>query len=215
MVLGATGEVSADFVVFTDRTAWESAAGGSPDITDDYNDLTADVYLSTNPDRGAYTPSSNYATGSRLDDYPSSIYAENNVDGTDFLLAFIRDDDFYEYITFTFDSPVISWGADIDPGAYTSRQIDFNTNGGDTGYYTTPSADNAEFRGFVATNPFTSVDFSVASGFTAQGLDNFGAHSIPEPTTLCLLASGALILGIGRLSRFVGRARIPKTGNRG
>lgn len=193
-MLAVTSEVSAGILVFADRSAWDAAAGGPPDITDDYNDITTDVYLSTSPDRGAYTLWSNYATGSRLDTYPPSVYAECNVDGTDFLLAFIRNDGLTEHITFTFDSPVISWGADVGPGGYNSRRIDFTTNAGDSGYYTTPpSGYDAEFRGFVVTNPFTSVDFTVSSGFTAQGWDNFGAH-IPEPATLSLLALGGLAL---------------------
>ncbi|MEI8078748.1 MAG: PEP-CTERM sorting domain-containing protein [bacterium] len=124
--------------------------------------------------------------------YPPSIYAECNVDGTDFLLAFLRNDGFNEYITFAFDSPVTSWGADVGPGGYNSRRIDFTTNGGDGGYYITPASGyDDEFRGFVASNPFTLVTFTVSSGFTAQGWDNFGAHSIPEPTTVALLCLGA------------------------
>lgn len=198
ILLAVVSAAKAGVVVFTDRSAWEAAVGRPPEISDDYDDITADVYLNTSPDRGSYVPWSSYATGSRLDTYPPSVYAECNVDGTDFLLAFIRNDSFPEHVVFTFDRPVISWGVDLNPGDYNSKQIDFTTDAGDSGFYNTPSvARQTEFRGFVTTAPFTSVDFTVTSGFTAQGWDNFAAHLIPEPAAVSLLA----LSGLGLLLR--------------
>lgn len=52
-----TPVAQATLTTFTDRTTWETAAGGAPSYTLDFDSYGADVLLSTSPDVGPFSMS--------------------------------------------------------------------------------------------------------------------------------------------------------------
>jgi len=179
---------------YTDRASWEAAAGGAPSVLDDFNDISQEaIYTWNTPvDRGPYTllstPGYSYLEGpttydANYDvDSPPSPYFKAQLDAT-----------VPTEVVFTFDNPMTSWGADVNPhpasvGDVVQVVLDSFTYGN---AYTLPATDVTAFRGIISTTPFTTIKLRAQNTYAYHGVDNLGAH-IPEPATLSLLALGGL-----------------------
>ncbi len=187
----------AALIIYTTRSAWESAAGGPPVIFDNFNDITVDLDLDTpGVTRGSVTYSTPSGGGSILDGGPP-FNSNVIVDGTAHLWAQLAVAQPSYTLTFSFSTPVTSWGADVNPAPATpGRSVSVATNGGDSGSFILPSDDNTEFRGFRTTDPFTSVTFSAATDPAGHGIDNVGAHPVPEPRSFAIAGLWALVGGL-------------------
>ena len=118
------GGADAGVTLYSDRNAWEAAAGGSPDLVETFNGLTSDVDLVDNSVDVAggrlRIAGASFQVGSLGIDAPPLGLTAIDVNGTALLAA--RLDFLYSTaLTFTFAAPVISWGGDINP--------DFNDRG--------------------------------------------------------------------------------------
>lgn len=190
--------VQAAFIVYTTRTAWESAAGGPPAIFDDFNNLAVDLDLDTpGVTRGSVTYSTPLNGWPKLDVAPFDDW-RSDVNGTPFLAALLHSDPPHK-LTINFAVPVTSWGADVNPNWNDlSDYIWVDTNGADDGSYQLPLADLTEFRGFITNSPFTSMTLSIGYRYGYHGIDNMGAHPVlvPEPCSFANAGLWALVGGL-------------------
>ena len=197
-----SSSASASLTIYSDRSAWEAAAGGLPAIFQDFNSISADILVPPAFDLGAFSLDDE-GSGSRIDASPFFDATDTPspddyvVDGTTYFLASTEDADAPEGVIVQFDQPVISWGVDQNPHPLDVGDFfNFRTDTGETGIWTLQATDTTHFRGFVASMPFTSVIFAFGTGsrgiYVEAGWDNVGAHvaSIPEPTALLLLCLG-------------------------
>ena len=184
---------NADLVTYTDRTMWETAAGGSPSINVNFDSYGTDTALPE--DVGPFTIEVfGGSGGSRIDAPPLEL----DVNGTTNLRMFFNADT-DQGVTLTFDTLVFSWGADVRfdvPGGVT-------VTAGHDMMVTLPqtATQAAEFRGFVSDTPFTDLTFKaffqITTGTFQAGVDNVSAHAIPEPPSFlfAMLAGSCCWLG--------------------
>lgn len=171
--------------VYSDRSTWETAAGGSSDILEDFNTVSTDTALPVSLD--SISLSITGGTRSTIDASPyiapsDGIADDYLVNGTTYFLATTtRDSRTDEKITIIFNRPFISWGVDLNPHSGDLNDgVNFTTNSGESGTYYLPASDTTEFRGFVTQTPFTSITFSFNSNsvgnYAEAGWDNLSAH---------------------------------------
>jgi hypothetical protein len=179
--------------VFTDRTAWETSAGGLPTIKVDFNSFADDTDLPVDLD--PLFVSASQATS--FIDAPALLI---DVNGTsNFFMQFNEVD---QAVFLVFDSPIFSFGADIRPAtADVGESFTITADIGDIGTFTLP-VDEPVFRGFISDEPFTVVLFQLEplfTGSTAMAVDNVSAHTtlaqVPELSTI--LAWGVVIAFAG------------------
>ncbi len=183
---------------FADRTAWETAAGGPPSIVDNFNDLTVDLELdSPGVTRGAITYSTPQYGQLFLNAHPGAAASVLTVvDGTEYLAAWLVNNP-ANILTISFSSPVTSWGADINPhSSDVGKSILVSTDRGESYVMYLPSTDKTEFRGFTTTEPFTYVTFDTDASFAYHGMDNVGAHAVPEPSSFAITGVLAFLGGV-------------------
>ena len=210
IVAGATlaaQAADAAVVTFTNRAAWEAAAGGLPSINETFNSFVNDTGVPV--DVGPFTISS--TEPETFIDAPP-VDTNTNVNGTSFVFTRLDVIGGDELVTFTFDSPVFSWGADLRPFPGDAGET-FNValSNGATTTLTLPATSTAAFRGFISDTSFTSVTFSTTAalsldGFTDFGADNVSAHTslvaaVPEPTSLTMFGLGAMGCAAAALRR--------------
>jgi len=184
-VLALASVAPAAVVEYTSRTAWETAAGGAPTLTDNYNDIASDVTVGSNViGRDGYS-----LTGAMWLDAAPFLYigGDMTIDGTSDVLK-------VDALLLTFANPTMTFGADwMVGGGSQNWTLNYTTNGGDSGSFQMPwDSHSAEFNGIIATNEFTTVQFSAVSFWGA--MDNLAAHPIPEPATMSLLALGGMAI---------------------
>lgn len=198
----------ASIATFTDRTAWQTAAGGAPGINVNFEGFVmADTPVGAGFDIGPFSITGTLPEDAYLDVPPLTA----NVNGTTDLLVALSP---VESVTFTFDAPVFSFGADVRPvvldiGGFIASDVGetFNVtaNNGMSTTLTLPVTDVTGFRGFISDTAFTAVTFSTTAalsvdGTTFFGLDNVAAHAaaadgaVPEATTL---AVWSVLTGLG------------------
>ena len=191
-----TVDAQSAFVLYTDRAQWQSAPGGAPDFFEDFNAFTATTTVLPQVVAGGGLTVSRQNGSSYIDappydalsQTPTSPYLRTQLStpGTDRLM-------------FTFASPVISWGTDMNPRASDlGRTLNVSLDGSFAGTYSLPSVGAVEFRGLIAAAPFKTLSIETAGGFAHQGIDNLAAHlpaQAPAPATLALIAAGLLGLG--------------------
>jgi hypothetical protein len=203
MVASIPSLAFSEITSFTDRASWEAAAGGAPSVFDDFNDITQEVVITWNApvDRGPYTLSSS-PTGYSYLEGPSSYDPNYDLQSppTPYFKAQLDDSPSTE-VRFTFDTPVTSWGADVNPhpngvGDVVQAVLDSVPH---ANAYTLPGSDVTAFRGIVSTTPFTTLTLRAQYASAFHGVDNIGAHPIPEPSTFVLTILG--LLGLAWYSR--------------
>ncbi len=182
LALLAAGTLKAAVVQYSNRTDWQTAAGGGAgDITDDFNagTLTRSAFTLTQDVTGsiAFFPNAN---------------SVNAIDGTGYLRLLLNDP--ADFVTFTFNSPITALGYEVNPHSATVGVVfSFAVNGTAAGSYSLPATDITEFRGFVSDTPFTTFTLTTAATDSRQGIDNVEAFtSVPEP--VAATAVGALVL---------------------
>ena len=207
MAIGAVallncGAAWSSVVAYTTKSSFDAAAGTTAIQT--FNSFTADTFFAPTPVvLPGFTLSATSVSinnGNKIDVPPFEFPA--SIDGSTAVFGFVGSG---ITVTFTFTTPILSFGAGFD---------DLNTPGTTTisaaGQTLTPPmtvSGQMTFYGFVSTTPFTTVTF--ANNATTDGfyMDNlqFGlapVAAVPEPEETLLIAAGFLAaLSFGRRRR--------------
>jgi len=199
------GPANASVTTFTDSAAYFAVAG--PQTLQDFN-----------------SPISNTATSIRYPDLLVSCSGTAFCDSTFFGTRSSPSIDGLSVfntgpapITFTFDSPITSFGVYIAglgtnlPGSATLSVTD--SNGFSANLFvnyvgTTTSFDTPVFAGLISTDRFTSVTFVDSEIGDGIFFDNLSyGHAVPEPSTLILVLTGLGGLGLlGWFKKSLGKA---------
>jgi hypothetical protein len=180
-------------IQYTDVTAFNFAAGVT---TLETFDAFLDGNLAPSTDLGAFTVSTN-STASI-----TTLPFGNDVNGTRYLQADIFAGIGPGTITFTFDAPIMAFGANFASLNNGSPRT-FATVGG-TDFNPLPNAPS--FLGFVSSTGFTTVTFT--NPFGGGDNDSFGVDNlrfggvVPEPATWAMM-----IIGFGAAGSVIRRRR--------
>ena len=217
----AVTSIPAAVVMYSDRSAWRSAAGGVGDIVDNLNTGT---YNSSILGRGSYAITSN----------DLALFPNNNpvttIDGSGYFhfflsadrphyfdrdlgeLVYTSNDYISGFATFTFDNAIYAFGFDLNPYSFdVGEVVSVALNGVSASSYSLPATDVTGFRGFVSDTAFTTATMSItgATSYTSaeHGMDNIEAFTAaaPEPSRALLLFLGGAALN-RRRRRCVARA---------
>ena len=192
-------------MIFTDRTAFNTAAGATTLV--DFNSFTTEVNFRTTPlDVGPFSiAGSGPGQGSRNRiDIPPAQFPSFDIDGTNLVNMFVGSQSSVEI---TFDAPVFAFGADfsrLNDGAVRT-QI---SGAGES--FVPPVDGGIRFFGFTSDTAFSNVRFENATGTTNSdgfSLDNVSFASaavgaVPEPTTWAMM-----IIGFGAIGGAMRRRR--------
>lgn len=197
---------NASLLVFTDRIAWQAAAGGSGDLFQDFNSYTSDViYSSSNPvTAGFLTLSVTSAVSDaswRIDAMPAEFASIPDVNGSTFATTLGTPQGWNTLLSFT---SATVFGFDYAGASYSTANGTLTTSRGDSVTLATSGNSARSFIGLLYNEgeTFSSLTWS-SSGQFAAGMDNVEAfssqsHQVPVPATMLLLGSGiAGLAGIG------------------
>ena len=186
--IGVVIQTQAALVVYTSEGAFDTAAleVGTQDFTEDLN--------SGSKSGSTITLTDVTISGDAISAFPSGNNT-TKADGTGYLRFTVNEN---RPVTFTFSTPVIAFGFDINPRSQGVNDV-FNVDtsaGGASASFSMPSSDITEFRGFVSDSAFTTFTLSDAGSATdIYGIDNLVAYSVvPEPSTYAAI-SGLVCLG--------------------
>ena len=189
--LGTVGvaQSQAAVVNYTDRSAWTTASGsGVPAISDTFSSGTFA--------RTGYniTGTSGVLGSFPLDPANIPQGPETDVNGTTYFKSFIDNSGGQRQVTFTFSSPIMSLGYDVNPqSSNLGVQIDFLLDGSVTGSFNLPASDVTGFRGFTSSTSFTTFRMTTPTGAAWHGIDNLQAFTtIPEPSETVAIGAVAL-----------------------
>ena len=182
--------------IYTDRTAWRSAAGGSQLFYVDFNSYTTDVAATGPLDVGPFTLTPNGSWYMPLIDSPQGGFGNRSVGGTSGVTMQALSG---VSLLVSFDNAVGSFGFDLADGFGGGRMARITTSTGDFHDFVAHSG-TVGFIGLVSSSAFSSVSFSSTSNVRPQ-IDNFEANAVPEPSALSLLAVGLGSLALVRRRR--------------
>lgn len=178
-----SSNADAGFLVFTDRTSWESAVGGGI-TTDPFDNPIADSNQIT-LDSGIVSTYVNL-TGPR-----NRVTTDGQFEG------FVNQTGQID-LEWAFPIPIVGFGGDFValnvPNGLTVVG-DFDGTGVQTISIAQTIGSGSGFFGLVSTSHFDTIRFSSNDGSgTSSGelylVDNFSFSAVPEPTSLALLGMG-------------------------
>ncbi|MGE0861344.1 MAG: hypothetical protein AB7I01_14085 [Gammaproteobacteria bacterium] len=196
----ATLPTLAALTVFTDRVAWQVAAGGGGDLFEDFAAFAVDTpYGAAGTQAGFLTLSVvNGAADDfwRIDVPPAHLASVPGVDGSTYAVTFGIDDGVFGDTLLTF-APVRALGFDYAGAGFSTVDGVLSTNLGDSTVIARLPLGTTAFVGLLydAGETFTSLEWeagpfsgNVFSGF-GMGIDNVEAFSaVPLPATAWFLA---------------------------
>jgi hypothetical protein len=192
ILFAVAGTASAQFTTFTNRAAWEAAAGGSVVVEGFEGNATGSLVHAVNHDLGAviFRIDLITATSSGASITSSAI--------TGVRALSMNADDGMRALTMTFDGVplVTAYGFDFS-GANTGGDAVLIIDGTRFGF-TNGGTVGAGFFGVVSTGSFASVQFGDENPGTLPTeiftLDNASFVAVPEPGTMIALGLGAALL---------------------
>ena len=214
---------SAEFAVFTDRAAWQAAAG-TPTATEDFEGFTADAlfYPDSVPANGFSIVATDTLPpffGNKVEALPFAppFGSRNSPNGTNYLWgALINDpdnigDSSEVNVILTFTGATTAFGADLRGANDTFIDV-YDAGNGLLGTIT-PTGPATQFYGFALTGGeradrvvFRTVPTDADGVITVNGfgLDNAQSVSTPVPSGLLLTVLGLPALGLSRRPRRAG-----------
>lgn len=197
---GASQVQSATLTVYTDRSAWEAAVGGSFSLQNFNTFTTPSSYESSPVSLGGFSVSVAGETFGSVWHNVGPSSSGNDVNGSPQINAATGSTG---GTTLAFDSAISAFGADWN-GISDNRVTSINVNGVDVAI----PALLGGFWGFVSDTPFASTLLSLTSGpADGFGIDNVvyagQSTAVPEPGTLAIMALGLVGLGVTRRRRRV------------
>ena len=181
--------------LYTDRSTWETAAGGGTgDLLDNF---TTGTLSGTNIFRAGYSIS-----GPVLVAFPNAN-VQTTIDGSGYFRAILQSST-TNFFTFSFTNAILALGYDLNPQfSNLGASVDFMTNGIFAGTYNLPATDVNGFFGLVSTDPFTTFEITPNNDTAWHGIDNLEAYhaTIPEPSPLALGAIGAVVACVSKRRR--------------
>lgn len=184
--------------IYTDRTAWRNAAGGSQLFYVDFNSYTTDVAATGPLNVGPFTLTPSGSWDMPLIETAQGGYGNTLVGGTSGVTMRAVSGAGIQ-LSVSFDNPVGSFGFDLADSFGGGRMARITTSTGDF-YDFVAHTGTVGFLGLVSSSAFNSVTFSSTSNVRPQ-IDNFEANSfsgVPEPSAGTLLALGAGVLAMMR-----------------
>jgi len=203
LVLSLTGQARADFIVFGSRDAFRAAIVGTPSTTEGWDEFASGTIIPN----GALVngvvydlsdPTVNFivTAGGAAISSPNGLGRTNNPFGGE---AFIPSD----IITFTFSTPITAFGVSFNTFFTAQEAHTLTTNLGDvapSAYDPFPGISTGQFAGFISGELVSSVSIRTLVPFQFGLDDMISAQTVAEPTSLTLLALGALGLLGSRLA---------------
>ena len=182
---------------YTTRASFAAAAG--PTTTENFDEYLVDARFHTVPvDVGDFvismTGSPDNHDDSNFIDVAPAFSAESDVNGTTNMRV-VTDGSPQADLFFTFDAPIVAFGADFRSLNDTLVRTQILVAGNNLVPPVQPNTNTLTFFGFTSTVPFTTVRFSGVRT-DVYGIDNV-SYAVPEPTTFALVAP-ALLAGIRR-----------------
>ena len=177
--------VQADFILFTDRAAFDAFTAAGVISTEDF-DTASDFPSGATLTGDGFTVSETGGTNI-MGLLPASLLGANGLGGanTSGPFAVAMKDDGSSVLTFAFDSPVNAFGFDITSSADTTVSV----GGGFDGSFGL-TAGVPTFFGVVDTmGMFDTLTFD-ASGDPLLAFDTVSSGLVPEPTGIALMACG-------------------------
>ena len=215
-VASCGGGADAALVTFTDRAAWQAAAGGVGDYFENFDSFTIDQSYNPSPVTAGFVTlavvnvHADFGDPSyRIDAIPAAAGTIPDVNGTTFAVTisnnfgaiFLSSGD--TQLSF---SPVRAIGFDYAGAAYSTVDGALTTSRGDTVIVAKSDNSNRAFLGLLYTGSenFTSLTWGKTpngpiDGFGA-GIDNIEAFA-PVPLPSAVWLSGSTLGGLGFLRR--------------
>jgi hypothetical protein len=186
-------------MTFSDRTTWETAAGGAS-YTVDFNGVASDTSFSGAAyDAGPFTLE---AIGTGLVTWTGKLDASPFESGgfwaTDATTYALMETDFGNLTNeMVFDLPVLAWGADF-VSALSGELLDLQLVDGGT--ETVQLDVNTGFFGVTTDMAIAKIIFKSrledpGPNDEIFGMDNVSAAAVPEPSAVTLFGIGSLIVG--------------------
>ena len=194
----AGSPASAAPVVFTDRALWQSAAGGTGNLFEDFNGFAADAFYHLLPVSAGFLNLSVVNgvgdTSWRIDATPATFATIPSVNGSTFAITATAEASAGFGGTRVAFGPVFALGFDYAGASYSNAPGVLTTSLGDT--VVLAASDNLarSFVGVLYTGgeTFSSLTWSSAGHFAA-GIDSVEAfRTVPEPATTVLTGVGVL-----------------------
>jgi len=194
VLVTTAGYVQADPVLFTNRAAWETAAG-MPTISQDFTGVAANQNLATPFDFGAFT-----IQAFELDGPESGLNA-----GGDWALFAVESANNPETVGVTFDEAITAIGLDmfLVNASIVDREVVVTTTDGVISYFTPATTNTSEFRGIVFMTPVTELTFSSPTGGAGHRVTQIDAVTapVPEPSSIAIFGISGVAMGFVAVRR--------------
>ena len=189
--------VNASPLIFTDKAAWQAAAGGGiGDLFEDFNSFSSDAFYGDTPVNAGFLTLSvvNGASDASwlVDAGVNNFSSIPGVNGTTFATTLVAVG--YGGTRLSF-APVAAFGFEYAGSTYSATNGTLMTSLGDAVVLAPTSLGTQSFVGILYTAGETMSSLTWAPGRFAAGIDNVEAFSsvastVPEPTTLLLSVLG-------------------------
>ena len=183
----------ASIINYENRSTWQAAAGGG--VADIVDNLNSGTKSGDTIDRGSYA-----IQGNALNAFPNGN-ATTEIDGSGYVRSLMGSGSDH-YHKFTFDSPIVALGFDINAHASSvgATNLSILIDGVLESSYSLADADSTKFRGFISTVGFTTFEVRNNSVSAWHGVDNVEAFAVPEPAAIALIGLfGGGIWGVHRI----------------
>ena len=215
LTLLIAGQAHSALLTFTDRTAWQTAAGGVGDLFEDFNSFTQDTFYGAQ--HGAVVAgfltldlagTGDNDTSWRIEAPPLAAPSVPDVDGTSYATTFGYEGSHTQADTFMSFRNVGAIGFDYKDGSYGDADGILTTSLGDSVLLTNVDSADIFFLGFLYTEGevFNSILWAPDGGIGyGIGIDNVEAFSSvnlnPVPVPAAVWLFGTALIGFIGMSR--------------